>query len=150
MIKISKPYGYLIGLLLTLLIYFIGQLFFFINTEKTTGKICEIRGVSRGARYSGRYEFFYVCFTTKDNIEVKAGVGSNFKYDYGDLVGIIYKRNKPTKARVNEFSALWLMHSFSYVILWGLIMAFITGIYYGTTHVVISLKPRFTIKLINT
>jgi hypothetical protein len=34
MIKINKAGGYLIGLLLTLTIYFIGQLLSFVNSEK--------------------------------------------------------------------------------------------------------------------
>jgi len=38
MIKINKTGGYLIVPVLTVIIYFIGQLFFFINTEKAAGK----------------------------------------------------------------------------------------------------------------
>ena len=140
MIKISKPYGYLIGVLLTFFIYFISQLFFFINTEKAEGEICNVRS-------SRRYDYFYVCFTTKDNREIKMYAGTNFKYEHCDLVGVIYKRNNPTKARLNQFSALWLMPCWPYIILWGLIMAFITGIYYGSRYVIISRKPHFSIKL---
>jgi hypothetical protein len=148
MIKINKAGGYLIGLIVTLIIYFMGQLFYFINTEKTAGKICEIRQSRTSGRYPGRYEFFYVCFITKNNIEVKAKAGSNFKYDYGDAVTVIYKKGNPGKLRINGFSALWLMHCWPYVILFGFIMAAITATYYGTKYVVITRRP-FSIKLKN-
>ncbi len=149
MIKISKPYGYLTGLLLTLIIYFIGQLFFFINAEKATGNICQIR-TSRGSlRYRGTSEIFYVCFTTKDNLQVKARGGSNFEYVDGEQVELYYKKNNPGHIRFNDFSALWLVPGWPYFILWGIIMAFVTGLYYKTRYVVISRKPHFSIKLIN-
>ena len=110
MIKINKAGRYLIGLLLTLIIYLVGQLFFFINTEKTEGKICKIIESRTSRRYGGRYEFFYVCFSTKDDKEVMANGGSNFKYDYGDIVTLFYKKDNPKNIRLKEFSALWLMH----------------------------------------
>ena len=148
MIKINKTVGYLLGLLLTLIIYFIGQLLFFINTEKVTGKICEIRQSVRAGRYGGRYEFFYVCFTTKENIQIKANAGSNFKYDYGDTVTLFYKKGNPSKIRINEFSAFWLMHIWPFVILFGVILAGVTATWYGTKYVVISRNP-YSIKLRN-
>ena len=146
MIKINKAVGYLLGLLLTLVIYFLGQLLFFINTEKVNGKICEIRQSVRSGRYGGRYDFFYVCFTTKENIQVKVNAGSNFKYDYGEIVPLIYKKGNPSKIRINEFSALWLMHCWPYVIVFAIIMAFVTGIWYETKYVVIYRNP-YSIKL---
>jgi hypothetical protein len=149
MIKISKPYGYLIGLLLTLLIYFIGQLFFFINTEKTEGRICETRMSGGSMRYPGRSEIFYVCFTTKNNVQVKAKGGSNFEYAIGEQVELYYKKSNPRHIRFNNFSALWLVPAWPYVILWGIIMAFVTGLYYKTRYVIISVKPRFNIRLIH-
>ena len=148
MVKINKAVGYLLGLLLTLIIYFIGQLLFFINAEKVTGKICEIRQLVRAGRYGGRYEFFYVCFTTKENMPNKANAGSNFKYDYGDTVTLFYKTGNPSKVRINEFSALWLMHIWPYVILFGVIMAAVTATWYGTKYAVISRNPC-SIKLRN-
>ncbi|MEP7372867.1 MAG: hypothetical protein ABI675_05715 [Chitinophagaceae bacterium] len=138
MIKINKAGGYLLGLLSTLIIYFIGQLLFFVNTEKVNGEICEIRQSVRG---KGRYAFFYVCFTTKENIQVKANAGSNFKYDFGEIVPLIYKTGNPSKIRINEFSALWLMHCWPYIIIFAVIMAFVTGIWYETKYVVIYRNP---------
>ncbi|MGZ8552939.1 MAG: hypothetical protein ACXWV8_06005 [Chitinophagaceae bacterium] len=149
MIKISKPYGYLSGVFLTLIIYFIGQLLFFINTEKTTGDICETRMSGGSVRYPGRSEIFYVCFTTNDNAQVKAKGGSNFEYAVGQQVGMYYKKNNPRHIRFNNFSALWLVPAWPYFILWGIIMAFVTGLYYKTRYVVIFRKPRFSIKLVN-
>jgi hypothetical protein len=124
MIKISKPAAYLIGLLLTLIIYFIGQLFFFINTEKTTGNICEIKMSGRSLRYSGSTEIFYVCYITKDSLQVKAKGGSNFEFAFGEQAEFYYKKNNPSQIRFNDFSALWLVPAWPYFILWGILMAF--------------------------
>jgi hypothetical protein len=148
MIKISKAGGYLIGSLLTLVIYFMGQLIFFINTEKADGTICDIRESRNSGIYIPRDEFFYVCFTTSDNVAIKAKAGSNFKYDTGDNVILRYKRNNPSRIRISEFSALWLMHCWPYIILWGFVMAAVTATWYQTKYVVISRNP-FSIKLQN-
>lgn len=149
MIKINKAYGYLIGTLFTLFVCIIGQLFFFINTEKTTGFICDIKERGGSRRYYSTYDLFYVCFATKDNISVKAEIGSNFKFKRGEPVVIIYKKNNPSNARVNQFSPLWLVHSWPYIILWGLVMALITGLFYGTRWIAISWNPRFRVQLKN-
>ena len=148
MIKINKAGGYLIGVLLALTIYFMGQLFFFVNTEKAIAKICDIREFRTSGRYPGTYDLFYVCFVTKDNLEIKAAAGSNFKLAYGEQVTVRYKKGNPAKIRINEFSALWLMHCWPYVILLGFIMAAVTAAWYGTKYVIIYRNP-YSIKLEN-
>jgi len=141
-IAISKPAGYLAGLLLTLLIYFIGQGIFFFNAQKTKASICdtyERRGVS--SRYPGRMTVFYICFITKDGKEVKVRAGTNLSYNVEDSVDIYYKKNHPSIARVKSFKTLWLVPSLYYLIPFALIFAFITGIYAGTSYVMLSLRP---------
>jgi Protein of unknown function (DUF3592) len=140
-IKINKLYGYLIGLVLTLIIYFIGQLIFFINTDSVQGQICDITTKTSGSRYRGRVEIYYACFTTNENINVKFRVGSNLQYDYGDTVKVIYKKNNPHTARLSGFTELWAMPVLYYLIPFALIMAAVKAIYYGNRYVVINKKP---------
>jgi hypothetical protein len=148
MIKINKAGGYLIGLLLALTIYFIGQLLFFVNSEKAVAKICDIQEIRTPGRIVTSYDLFYVCFVTKDNLEIKANAGSNFRYVYGEQVTLRYRKANPTKIRIDEFSAMWLIHCWPYVIVLGFIMAAVTAAWYGTKYVVIYRNP-FGIKLEN-
>jgi len=122
MIKINIAGGYLIGLLLTLTFNFIGQLFFFVNTELAIAKICDISEPRTSGRYRGSHDLFYACFEQKAIFEIKAGV--------------------------DEFSALWLMHSWPYVILSGFIMAAVRAARYGTKYLFIY-RILYSIKLKN-
>ena len=68
-IKIGKAKAYFLGLALSLLIYFIGQGIFFVNTGKAKGEIC-VAQYEKVGKY-GEERIYYVCFMTKswDNIK---------------------------------------------------------------------------------
>lgn len=137
MIRVNKKNSYISGTLLVMVMYFTGQLIFFINTEKKDGYVCDIKG------YTGRYgaEVFYLCFTTSKGEAVKKRIGSNLKYKAGESVPVIYKTNHPRMARLNDFRSLWVIPSLYYLVPLGFIMAFITGIFYGHRYISISIKP---------
>jgi hypothetical protein len=140
-IKINKALGYLVGLILVFVIYLIGQFFFLINTVSATGQICDITSKSGSLRRPGRVEFFYACFTTKENTTVKIRAGSNLGYEFGDTITLIYKKNNPYQARINNFYELWVEPCFFYLLPFALIMAIITAAYYESKYVVISRNP---------
>ena len=137
MIKINKGTAYLIGCFVTLLLYFAGQGLFFLNTSKTTGHICDIT-MGHGRR---GYDAYYVCFTTKKGQQIKFMAGSYLPYDMDSTVAVIYSNTNPKKARLNTFKTLWLVPAIIYVIPFMLIMAVLTGVYYGTKYVIISRNP---------
>lgn len=142
MIKITKGYAYLLGWLISFLIYLIGQAFFFINTVKAKGFICDVSTRrSSGTRYGGRVYIFYGCFVTPTGEEIKVKLGSNLSYEMGDSIGIIYKKHHPSVARADSFKSLWLVPGLYYLIPWAIIMALLTGAYYGTKYIVIAKKP---------
>jgi hypothetical protein len=135
-IRINKPYGYLIGLGLTLLIYFISQLAFFINTSTVKGYICDITTTRK------RIEIYYACFDAGANEVIKFRAGSNLDYGYEEKVAVIYKKNNPHNARINSFTELWIFPGlYSFFIPFVLIMAGITGLFYGRTFIIINKKP---------
>jgi len=144
LIKITKPYGYLIGIAAGLAIYFICQLFFFIGTAKVQGQICDIadRGRGRGI------QVYYACFTNHDK-EVIFRAGSNLDFSIGDTVNIIYKKHNPKKARIAGFLELWVLPGlYSLLIPLIIIVALITGLYYGNNRVVIITGKPFRISII--
>jgi len=138
-IKIGKAKAYFLGLALSLLIYFIGQGIFFINTAKAKGEICDAQYEKFG-KY-GEERIYYVCFMTKswDNIKTKAG--SNLHYYPNDPVTLFYKRNNPYNIRLNNFTSLWAVPALPYAIPFVIIMALISGFYYDSKYMVISKKP---------
>lgn len=138
-IKIGKAKAYLLGLLLSFLIYFIGQGIFFINTAKAKGEICDAQ-YERFGKY-GEERIYYVCFNTSnwDNIKTKAG--SNLHYYPNDPVNLYYKINNPYHIRLNNFTSLWAVPALPYAIPFVILMALISGFYYDSKYMVISKKP---------
>jgi hypothetical protein len=141
MIKINKPVGFLLGFLFTLFTYFVSQLFFFIGTEKVKGVIY----YSEVSPRRGRYERFYMTFNTTKGETVITKAGTNYDFNSGDSVNIRYKKNDPRRARMTDFSTMWLKNVYYYVILWGLIMAALMGAYAGSKYIIITKKP-FSVK----
>jgi hypothetical protein len=142
MIRVNKGYGYLFGLLLSFIIYLVGQGIFFINTIRSGAVICDVSTRRGGSiRYGGTMYMYYACFITKDGQAMKIRIGSNLPYEPEDSVGVIYKRNNPSNARVDSFKSAWLVPGLYYLVPWAIIMALVTGIYAGTKYVVISWKP---------
>ncbi|HEY6505903.1 MAG TPA: DUF3592 domain-containing protein [Chitinophagaceae bacterium] len=141
MIKINKAIGYLAGLILVFLIYLVGQLFFFFNTARVSGHICDITSKSGSFRHPGRVEIFYACFTTKENKNITFRAGSNLDYGLDDTVQVLYKKNNPHRARIDHFSELWVVPAFIYIIPFALVMGIVTAIYAGRRYVIINKKP---------
>ena len=137
MIRLNRWEAYGLGIVLAGLIYLIAQGIFFAGTSKANGSICMIK---RGAaRYY--YENFYVCFTASDKKTYRVKAGSNMQFDQDTPVKVIYKTNNPSIARIADTRALWVIPSFPYIIVWGIIMALLTGAFYGSRYMFISWKP---------
>jgi hypothetical protein len=140
MIRINKGAGYLVGIFLTFLIYLIGQLFFFINTKKADGIICDITVLNGEIRTSKPH--YFVCFSTADGHSAKADIGvENYLLHIPDPVSIVYKTNDLSDARINTFKNLWMVPAIYYIIPLAVALALVTGIYYGTKYIIISRRP---------
>ncbi|MBC7946375.1 MAG: hypothetical protein H7Y42_00735 [Chitinophagaceae bacterium] len=139
--KINQGGGYLAGLLITIQIFLLGQLFFAIGTSSAVGRICDITEKTSVGRYRGRVEIYFACFTTTDGSQIRLRVGSNLGYELEDKVSVIYKKNNPTKARLDRFSEFWLIPSFPYIIVLAIIMGLVKALYVKKKYLVIETKP---------
>ena len=137
MIRLNRWKAYGLGFVLAGLIYLTAQGIFFAGTSKANGSICLIRDGSTRIYY----EYFYACFTASDHKTYRVKVGTNMMQDQDAQVGIIYKTNNPSVARMDDTRALWVIPSFPYIIVLGIIMALLTGAFYGSRYMFIQWKP---------
>ena len=102
MIFSKNAFFFLLFLLLTLP-FFLPNLIWLINSEKTTGTVEGI-GTASGVSF-GRDTYAYVSFTVNKDTFYFQGMDDDYKQD--DIVPLRYQRKNPEDAKLVSFYSLW-------------------------------------------